>query len=50
MAPPTVVDANWITFAPVGPDFRLQMDDLAWIEKYWNGLQYQNAPVWELSG
>jgi hypothetical protein len=48
VAPLTVVDANWITLAPLGPDFRLQMDDLDWIEKYWNGLQYQKEPVWEV--
>jgi hypothetical protein len=47
-APATIVDANWITFAPLGPDFRVQTDDLAWIEKYWNGLQYQKEPVWEV--
>jgi hypothetical protein len=46
--PPTVVDANWITFAPLGADFRLQTDDLGWVEKYWNGQQYHKEPVWEV--
>lgn len=48
LEPPTVVDANWITFAPRERDGRIRKGDLNWITRYWNGEPYNDAPVWEL--
>ncbi|MEY9106498.1 hypothetical protein ABH999_002694 [Bradyrhizobium yuanmingense] len=45
--PFTDVDANWITFAPVGSDGRVPSDDLRWIQRYWKGEAYNDRPVWE---
>jgi hypothetical protein len=45
---PTVVDSNWITFAPLGPDSRIRRDDLSWIDRYWAGEPHNEHPVWEL--
>ncbi len=44
----TVVDTNWITFAPRANDGRLEPDELDWISKYWAGELYCKSPVWEL--
>ena len=44
----TIVDANWITFAPLQPDNRLSLSDLSWISRYWSGEAYNSTPVWEL--
>jgi hypothetical protein len=45
--PFTDVDANWITHADLLDDYRLNLKDLGWIEKYWAGVQYNDHPVWE---
>jgi hypothetical protein len=45
--PFTDVDANWITFAPVGNDGRVCLADLQWINRYWAGEKYNDTPVWE---
>ena len=44
----TVVDTNWITFAPRANDGRLEPDELDWTSKYWAGELYCKSPVWEL--
>jgi len=44
----TTVDANWITFAPVGADGRIRTDDVNWIARYWAGDPYNESSVWEL--
>lgn len=44
----TRVDANWITHAPRTVDNRLDMSDLSWIKKYWDGHPYCDQPTWEL--
>ena len=43
----TEVDANWITFAPVGEDGRILIADLQWVRRYWAGEAYNDHPVWE---
>lgn len=43
----TEVDANWITFAPVGDDGRILIDNLRWVQRYWAGETYNDHPVWE---
>lgn len=45
--PFTDVDANWITFAPVGKNGRIPFADLDWVKRYWAGEQYNATPVWE---
>ncbi|WP_147407820.1 hypothetical protein [Rhodopseudomonas palustris] len=45
---PTVVDANWITFAEVDKSGRIPIDSLEWISRYWEGKQYNDRPVWEV--
>ena len=45
--PFTDVDANWITFAPVGEDGRISIADLQWVQRYWAGKTYNDSPVWE---
>lgn len=45
---PTIVDANWITFAKVGSDGRIPLDNLDWISSYWSGKQYNENPTWEV--
>jgi len=48
--PFTDVDANWITFAPLAEDGRVNIGDLEWIRRYWAGMTYNanNAnAVWE---
>jgi hypothetical protein len=45
--PFTDVDANWITFAPVGKDGRIPVGDLQWVQRYWAGESYNDSPVWE---
>jgi len=45
--PPTVVDASWITHAPVHPDGRITLGSTEWIERYWSGEPYDHAPLWE---
>jgi hypothetical protein len=45
--PFTDVDANWITFAPVGNDGRIPFADLQWVQRYWAGEKYNDTPVWE---
>ena len=44
----TIVDANWITFAPHSPDGRLSTHALNWIARYWAGEPFNELPVWEL--
>jgi hypothetical protein len=46
--PVTRVDANWITYAPLLSDSRLDTSDLSWIAKYWDGQGYSDKPTWEL--
>jgi hypothetical protein len=41
------VDANWITFAPIGADGRIPITDLQWVQHYWAGETYNDSPVWE---
>jgi|tagenome__1003787_1003787.scaffolds.fasta_scaffold20973716_4 hypothetical protein len=45
---PTIVDANWITTADLGPDKRIT--EGAWIGSYWRGERCPNCntPVWEV--
>jgi hypothetical protein len=46
---PTIVDANWITYARIDEATgRIPIDDLSWISKYWGGEEYNNNPVWEV--
>ena len=45
---PTIVDANWITFAPLGADGRINTNDLSWITRYWAGEPFNDCTVWEL--
>lgn len=45
---PTIVDANWITFADVNDDGRIPVNDLGWVAKYWRGEQFNETPVWEV--
>jgi hypothetical protein len=45
---PTVVDANWITFAPIKQDGRLDISDIGWIAEYWSGRTYNSLPVEEM--
>lgn len=46
---PTVVDANWITYAPIDKvTGRIALKDLSWISKYWQGEPYNERPVWEV--
>lgn len=45
--PATVVDANWITHAPVDANGRIVGDSSSWIDSYWSGRQFDDAPVWE---
>jgi hypothetical protein len=45
---PSVLDANWITFAPLDVGARLKLNELDWIGRYWAGEQYSSEPVWEL--
>ena len=45
---PTIVDANWITFAKTDKATgRIPTENLSWISKYWRGEQYNERPVWE---
>lgn len=46
--PPIVVDANWLTSAPIAADGRLNTADLSWIWRYWAGQPFNDSPVWEL--
>jgi hypothetical protein len=46
--PPTIVDSNWITRAPLNNDGRIRSDDLSWITKYWEGARFSENPVWEI--
>ena len=46
-SPPTRVDANWITCAPLDAHGRLEGSDLSWIDRYWIGQARDNSPVWE---
>jgi len=43
----TVVDANWITHAPVDANGRIAEDSTSWIESYWSGKPFDGAPLWE---
>lgn len=45
--PATVVDSNWVTYAPVDANGRIVGDSNSWIESYWSGMPFNNAPVWE---
>jgi hypothetical protein len=45
---PTIVDSNWIMFAPLGCNGRINTDDLSWIMRYWAGEPFNDCPVWEL--
>jgi len=45
--PATVVDSNWITHAPVDANGRLTGGSNSWIESYWSGKLFGDAPVWE---
>lgn len=45
---PTVVDADWITHAPLSDGYKLDTNDLSWIERYWNGEPRGSAPTWEV--
>ncbi|MCF8482420.1 MAG: hypothetical protein K9H25_18500 [Rhodospirillum sp.] len=45
--PFTDLDSNWITFAPLSQDGRLEINDIQWIMQYWKGEQYNSHPVWE---
>ena len=45
---PTVVDSNWITFSPLTDKGIIELNDNAWIKKYWSGVQYDDNPVWEI--
>ena len=47
-SPVCKVDANWITYAPTDAYGYLLDNDLAWIERYWSGIAFNNTPVWEL--
>ncbi|HVS27480.1 MAG TPA: hypothetical protein VHE58_09345 [Burkholderiales bacterium] len=44
---PARVDSNWITYAKVDGDGRLDQTDLSWVERYWSGQPFRNPPVWE---
>lgn len=47
-AVPTIVDANWITFARIDEATgRIPIDNLDWMSKYWRGKKYNESPVWE---
>ncbi|MFJ4289920.1 hypothetical protein ACIP1U_09050 [Cupriavidus sp. NPDC089707] len=49
--PPTRLDSNWITYAPlVRKTGALDTRDLNWIKHYWAGEKYPHAPtpVWEV--
>jgi hypothetical protein len=44
----TDVDSNWITFAPLSEDGRLNLNDLSWISRYWRGEPHDaHKPAWE---
>jgi hypothetical protein len=45
---PVVVDANWITYAPLDSEYQLDLSKLDWIEKYWNGIPFNDNPIWEI--
>jgi hypothetical protein len=45
--PATDVDANWITFANIGEDGRISINDLQWVTQYWGGEPHNESPVWE---
>jgi hypothetical protein len=47
IGPTTKVDANWITYAQVDAAGRLNPNATAWIERYWAGDAFNDAPVWE---
>ena len=44
---PTRADSDWITYAKVDGDGRLDPTDLSWVEHYWSGQPFGNSPVWE---
>lgn len=46
--PPTQVDANWITFANLDGTGRIELNDLNWVSKYWQGVPRGDQPVWEI--
>jgi hypothetical protein len=46
--PPTIVDANCITFAELDRSFRIKQSDTSWINRYWSGEKYNDEPVREL--
>ncbi|WP_054074114.1 hypothetical protein [Comamonas testosteroni] len=45
--PATVVDSNWITYAPLDANGRIAGDSSSWIESYWSGMPFNTEPVWE---
>ena len=45
----TVVDSNWITFAPV-TDGLISKSNTEWIRNYWAEKSYNDEPVWEVIG
>lgn len=46
--PPSVVDANWITHAPVDQDGRISVADWDWIRGYWSRKSMKENPIWEI--
>lgn len=45
--PASVLDANWITYAPVDESGRILSDRTSWIERYWSGERFDDSPAWE---
>jgi len=45
--PPSVLDANWITYAPLDERGRIPPGQTDWIERYWSGEPFSDAPAWE---
>lgn len=43
----TIVDSDWITYAPRRTDDRIDTDQLDWIGRYWKGEPRSSNPVWE---
>ena len=43
----TIVDSDWITYAPLNSDSRIKTDHLEWIVRYWKGEARSSNPAWE---
>ena len=43
----TIVDSDWITYAPLDSSYRIKTDNLEWVMHYWKGEARSSNPVWE---